>query len=199
VTTVFGIDGEYVDSQRLMIADADYRADDLTKRIDLGTRFDLVQSLEVAEHLAPAAAETFINNLTRHGDVILFSAALPGQGGIHHVNEQPFSYWRRKFAARGYQAYDPLRPLIRDNNEVAWWYRYGVLIYANEDGLAALPELSEIFEAEISANVPIGDPSPMALRWRRKLMRQLPRPLVEMITRAYMKRLESASTVTSKR
>jgi hypothetical protein len=64
----------------------------------------LVQSLEVAEHLDAQAADEFVDNLVRHGRLILFSAALPGQGGERHINEQPLDDWRSRFLARGYEA-----------------------------------------------------------------------------------------------
>jgi hypothetical protein len=34
-------------------------------------------SLEVAEHLPPGVAQTFVDALVRHGSVVLFSAAIP--------------------------------------------------------------------------------------------------------------------------
>ena len=47
---VVGVDGDYVDTSRLMIPRHDFRAADLSAPIDLARRFDLVQSLEEAEH-----------------------------------------------------------------------------------------------------------------------------------------------------
>jgi 2-polyprenyl-3-methyl-5-hydroxy-6-metoxy-1,4-benzoquinol methylase len=63
-------------------------AQSLDSPLDLGRAFDLVISLEVAEHLPESAADAFIDSLVRHGDVILFSAAIPFQGGHRHINEQ---------------------------------------------------------------------------------------------------------------
>ena len=61
----------------------------LANPVDLGRKFDLVQSLEVGEHLPKSAADTFVETLVKHGDVVLFSAASVGQGGHDHINEQP--------------------------------------------------------------------------------------------------------------
>lgn len=90
VTTTL-VDGDYVENPMVK----DFRAHDLSKPIDLGERFDLVQTLEVAEHLPETSASDFVDTLTRHGDIVLFSAAVKGQGGEHHVNEQPVEYWRK--------------------------------------------------------------------------------------------------------
>src|SRR5579863_1688252 len=137
---VLGIDGPYVDQGHLLIDPGEFRAADLGERIDLGRRFDLVQSLEVAEHLPETKARPFVETLCRHGSAILFSAAVPGQGGEQHVNEQPLSYWRALFAGKGYVAVDYLRPRIAEDRAIQWWYRYNALLYVAQEALGALPE-----------------------------------------------------------
>ncbi len=74
---------------------------DLRKPIDLKRRFDLVWCFEVAEHLHAKYADVFLDTLTRHGNLIVMSAAPPGQGGEGHFNEQPQKYWIEKMAQRG--------------------------------------------------------------------------------------------------
>jgi hypothetical protein len=88
-----------------------------------------VQSLEVAEHVPATAAQTFVDCLVAHAPVVLFSAAVPGQGGDNHVNEQPYEYWRSLFADRGYRMYDFLRPQIV-GTKAAHWYRYNTFLFA---------------------------------------------------------------------
>ena len=66
---------------------------DLRRPLDLGRRFDLVWCFEVAEHIHSNYVDTFVDTLVRHSDVIVFSAAPPGQGGEGHFNEQPAPYW----------------------------------------------------------------------------------------------------------
>jgi hypothetical protein len=34
---------------------------------------------------------------------VIATHAFPGQGGHHHVNEQPYSYWVQKFAEYGFK------------------------------------------------------------------------------------------------
>ena len=56
-------------------------------------RFDLAVSMEVAEHLPANAMEAYFGNVTQFSDLLLFSAAHPGQGGTGHVNERNSWEW----------------------------------------------------------------------------------------------------------
>lgn len=75
----------------------------LKMTINLKRRFDLAMCIEVAEHVEEKYANLLIKNITRHSDTVIFSAATPGQGGVGHVNEQPFDYWKEKFKQVGYE------------------------------------------------------------------------------------------------
>ena len=130
VSDVLGIDGNYVDRTALRIPLDKFAPVDLKQSFSLGRKFDLVQTLEVAEHLDEACADTFVESLARHGETILFSAAIPGQGGTHHVNEQWPSYWAEKFARVGYTAYDIIRPQIWTDPQILAFYRQNILIFA---------------------------------------------------------------------
>jgi SAM-dependent methyltransferase len=130
VSDVVGIDGDYVDRTVLQVPAGRFTPADLSQPFSLERKFDLVQSLEVAEHLDEACADTFVESLAAHGETILFSAAVPGQGGTHHVNEQWPSYWAEKFAKAGYTAYDVIRPRIWSDPRVVWWYRQNILLFA---------------------------------------------------------------------
>jgi len=69
---------------------------DLTTPIHIDRRFDLAMNIEVAEHIDKKYADLVVENITRHTDLLIFSAATPGQGGYGHINEQPFEYWAEK-------------------------------------------------------------------------------------------------------
>ncbi|MGB7160681.1 MAG: class I SAM-dependent methyltransferase [Tepidisphaeraceae bacterium] len=86
---------------------------DLSKPVDLGRRFDLAYTVEVAEHIHPQSADVFVQNLTRHADRVLMTAARPGQGGMGHLNEQEPQYWYGKFEAAGYRPDEAAREAIR--------------------------------------------------------------------------------------
>ena len=104
---------------------------------DLKRKFDLVISLEVAEHLHESSAAGFISSLVKHGDTIIFSAAIPGQGGQNHLNEQWMKYWIDLFAVHGYAVYDLIRPRIWDIEEVEYWYKQNMIVISKHD-LSAL-------------------------------------------------------------
>lgn len=61
---------------------------------------DLAVSIEVAEHIPPEHVEGFLRWFDG-ADRVLLTAAPPGQGGNHHINEQPQSYWIALFEKRG--------------------------------------------------------------------------------------------------
>jgi SAM-dependent methyltransferase len=143
VTDIFGVDGDYVPKDALVIDPISFRAADLTKPLSIGRRFDLVLSLEVAEHLPEASAGHFVDQLTAHGPVVLFSAAVPGQGGTGHINEQWPSYWIEKFNARGYRALDILRPALWADDKIAWWYRQNCMFFADEQACTENPRFAE--------------------------------------------------------
>ena len=139
VEEIVGVDGDYVDRSRCMFPAERFVCHDLSRPLRLDRRFDLVECLEVAEHIPHASAGDLVDSLTAHGDIILFSAAPPGQGGEFHINEQPYDYWRDLFRKRGYVALDAVRPGIRGCADVASWYRYNIFVFVKEERLADLP------------------------------------------------------------
>jgi SAM-dependent methyltransferase len=125
---VLGVDGPWVKSQ-LVIPSENFITHDLSTPLRLQRRFDLALSLEVAEHLPESAARTFVQSLCDAGDVVVFSAAIPGQGGRRHLNERWPVYWAELFQQRGYDCHDYLRPKIWNNPRVAWHYAQNSLIF----------------------------------------------------------------------
>lgn len=124
-----GLDGDWVDRAALRSAGIDFRPTDLAGTITIDGRHDLCISVEVAEHLPAARADAFVEALCRASDVVLFSAAVPQQGGTEHVNEERTSRWAARFDSRGYSAFDLVRGTVWNDPRVAWWYRQNVLVY----------------------------------------------------------------------
>lgn len=129
IADVIGLDGAYVDTSQLKIPRALFKDMDLELPIRLERSFDLAVSLEVAEHLSARRARSFVADLTRLAPIVLFSAAIPGQGGDQHINEQWQSYWQRLFADQGFRAIDCVRPSFWNNEQVEYWYRQNTLLY----------------------------------------------------------------------
>jgi 2-polyprenyl-3-methyl-5-hydroxy-6-metoxy-1,4-benzoquinol methylase len=132
VSEIFGVDGIQVERSELMIEESEFLKYDLTKKLELNKKYDMAISLEVAEHLPESAADTFVESLTSHTSTILFSAAIPQQGGQYHLNEQWPNYWNKKFKKRGFQAFDILRLKFWDNEDVLWWYRQNMVFFVKQ-------------------------------------------------------------------
>lgn len=124
-----GIEGEWVQQPALSTGIELHHAR-LEEPIPLDERFDLALCLEVAEHLSPMRARGLVADLTRLGRHVLFSAAIPGQGGHLHVNEQWQGYWAELFAEQGYGALDIVRPRVRWKRGVEFWYRQNAILYS---------------------------------------------------------------------
>jgi SAM-dependent methyltransferase len=141
---VIGLDGGWVPRDELAIAPAAFRATDLALPVELDRRFDLVLSLEVAEHLDPARADGFVGDLCRLGPVVLFSAAVPGQTGTDHRNEQWPQYWHRRFAAQGFVGLDVVRRALWDDEDVAPWYAQNAFVFVHRRHLERLTRLRDL-------------------------------------------------------
>lgn len=131
VADAWGVDGAWVDERLLQIPPERFLRRDLARPFDLGRTFDLVVSLEVAEHLPASSADTFVDSLVRLGPVVAFSAAIPFQGGTHHVNEQWPEYWTERFERRGYAVVDAVRPRVWQAPDVEPYYAQNTLLYVD--------------------------------------------------------------------
>lgn len=130
IKDICGIDGVYVDINSLVIESKYYKALDLCNEFNLNKYFDLVICLEVAEHLPEESAEKLVQSLVNHSDIIIFSAAIPGQGGQNHLNEQWPLYWSNLFKTVGFERYDLIRPYIWTERNVDIWYRQNIFVFS---------------------------------------------------------------------
>ena len=139
VGDVLGVDGSYAaDEDRLLIPQSKFLDHDLSSPLSLHRQFSVALCLEVAEHLHAEAARQLVENLTTLAPCIVFSAAIPGQGGIGHVNEQWPWYWQEIFHDFEYVQLDIIRPLIWKNVAIAPWYRQNIFVYASKSECATL-------------------------------------------------------------
>ncbi len=145
VDRILGIDGDYVDKRKLKIKPENFLAADLSKPLDVDGDFDLAMSVEVAEHLPPSSAQRFVDNLTSLSPIVLFSAAIPHQDGVNHINEQWPLYWIKKFEENGYGVIDNIRLQFWENEDVAWWYKQNLLLFIRLSVISNYPNLTSIF------------------------------------------------------
>jgi len=129
VDTLLGLDGDHVPRAELLVPEDRFMAVDLRRPFNAPRTFDLAMSLEVAEHLPEESADSFVESLTKLAPTILFSAAVPHQGGWHHVNEQWPQYWADLFAQRNFWPVDCLRDRFWTNPRVRWWYAQNTVLY----------------------------------------------------------------------
>jgi SAM-dependent methyltransferase len=141
VADTLGIDGEWAAGFHDLESNG-FLQHDLSIPIELTRRFDLVVCLEVAEHLQPACAGDLIKSLIRLGDVVLFSAAVPYQGGTLHLNEQWPDYWAAMFESHGYRTIDAVRPRLWNHPSVDWWYVQNTLLFVDAARSASVESLS---------------------------------------------------------
>lgn len=137
IEDIFGVDGDWVKKEMLVIPPEKFLAMDLKKTFCLERQFDLAISLEVAEHLPPSSAPLFVKSLASTAPVIFFSAAIPFQGGVNHLNEQWPDYWEQYFREQGYIVIDCIRKRIWKTNDIDYFYAQNSLVFAK-------PELFDI-------------------------------------------------------
>ena len=122
-----GFEGQWVDG--VAPDELDIRVTDLEKPLPSVGNFDLAMCLEVAEHLSNTRGVSIVSDICRLSDYVLFSAAIPGQGGTNHSNEQWQSWWADLFAQNDFVMFDCVRPSVWENRAVEWWYRQNVFLY----------------------------------------------------------------------
>jgi len=158
VEEILGIDGEYMDRNLLQIPQDRFRPADLSRPFEVERVFDLAISLEVAEHLPPESASAFVASLCGLAPAVLFSAAIPFQGGNHHLNEQWPDKWAELFGEHGYLAVDFVRKRVWQNEAVEWWYAQNTLLFVRRDLLESNASLKAEFERTSSGQLHVVHP-----------------------------------------
>lgn len=107
---------------------------DLCQPLKLEKKFDLCLCIEVAEHLPEKCADTLIKTLVNLSDVIIFTAAAPGQGprSMGHINEQEHMYWIDKFKDSDFDHYKELSNDLSKKmieKKVVWWITKNLMIF----------------------------------------------------------------------
>lgn len=128
ISTIYGVDGS--DEGHQLLSDEEFEIVDLGKPYVPRQKYDLAVCLEVAEHVDEKYSDIFVANVARCSDNILWSAAVPGQRGLNHINEQWPSYWIPKFASYGFSCNGSFRYEFWNDEEIETWYRQNILLFS---------------------------------------------------------------------
>jgi glycosyltransferase involved in cell wall biosynthesis len=113
--------------------DIDDRVDgkDYLKKLSLfevNDKSDVVICLEVAEHIETELSDSIVDSIIRNVNddgMIIWTAAIPGQGGVGHINCQTKEYWEEKFISRGFYRdctiENNLLEYIRSGSHMGWF------------------------------------------------------------------------------
>lgn len=142
---ITGVDGDWVPAEIRKINRNQFIEFDLSQVETYPNlpKKNLVISLEVAEHLPAQYANRFVDYLASLGDFIIFSAAIPFQGGVDHFNEQWPAYWANLFGQKNMVLIDCIRPLIWEDKSIPVWYKQNIFLVANKDRLDNLKGIKE--------------------------------------------------------
>lgn len=88
VNIVFGVDGDLINGA-------------IFKHLD--RLYDMAICVEGAEHIPDKYSEILVQNITKNTNLLIFSAAPPGKGGVDHVNERTWTYWKNRFNKVGFE------------------------------------------------------------------------------------------------
>jgi hypothetical protein len=141
---VHGVDGGHINPANLSIPEHCFTHCDLSLPFTISApgQFDLACCLEVGEHLPKSQSTRLVQQLVQLAPFVLFSAAVPGQGGTHHINEQWPAYWRALFSAARYRLLE-IRPLLQLNRGIEWYYRQNLMMFVSRH-ISLTPRLEEL-------------------------------------------------------
>ena len=170
VRTTFGMDGPWVCENHLLVDRKCFKSIDLNNIGEPSSRYDLAISLEVAEHLTEESSVSLIKFLTGSARYVLFSAAIPGQGGTGHLNEQWPSYWVEIFEKFDFKVYDCLRKRIWGNESVAPAYRQNLFLFVSSQEAQTFEKMNPDIETHSmgALNVIHPDIYKHIVNWRMK-------------------------------
>ena len=134
IDNIKGVDCNEVDENSLFVPRKYIYIDNLELHKNVNNeKYDLLLNIEVAEHLHNSCSEDFIKMLVSYSDIILFSAAIPYQSGINHINCQPLQFWYNIFSKYDYVCFDFRDKLMDLYEDIASYYAQNILLYVHRD------------------------------------------------------------------
>lgn len=106
---------------------------DLDRIAPTPIKVDVAICTEVLEHLAPTRSEEIVRFLAESAEIIVFSAAVPRQGGLGHINEQWHNHWHTVFSKYGFTYFDGFKPFLISDERVHYWLIQNLFIYVRKD------------------------------------------------------------------
>lgn len=140
-TRILGIEGHWVAGRHRLAEDEIVFSDLSQAQHTFDREFDLALSVEVGEHLPDVASRPLVASLTKSAEVVVFSAAIKGQTGVGHINEQPPQYWVQRFWEYGFVPLEMIRPFIQLDSKMYFWLRQNLMVFVNYDLLIRRPDL----------------------------------------------------------
>jgi len=138
VTAIDGFSSpDFKNTQRINFNKVDLNDQKALEQFLSDKKFDLAVCTEVGEHLNPSSSAHLIKYLTQSAPVVIFSAAVPRQGGHGHINCQTREFWHDLFSGNGFRVVDSFRTKLRDNESLAMWYKLNLLDYVSKDSKLA--------------------------------------------------------------
>jgi SAM-dependent methyltransferase len=151
ITDIKGVEGPYIKKELVKIANEKLTIFDLKNVYSEPRKYDLAMSLEVGEHLPTECSINLVKTLTQLSNVVLFSAALPGQEGTYHINEQYPEFWAALFLQFNFLPVDCIREKIWHTDGIEYWYKQNTILYIHESILPNYPALKKNSE-NVQAN-----------------------------------------------
>lgn len=127
VEIVTSVDGDWVNDPVVDLVRLDITSDPLPS-----PTFDLAISLEVMEHIPTEASHRVAHWMATHADVVVFSCAIPHQGGAGHISERWHTEWVELFAEYDLHPDDSIRTAIWDDERIEPWYRQNLLVFCTD-------------------------------------------------------------------
>ncbi len=145
IKDVVGVDGPWIKSKLLLIPPNKFITSDLAKPFSLKRKFDMALCLEVAEHLPSSSSSVLVKSLVKLSPIVVFSAAIPGQGGTNHINEQWLEYWEKLFNKHNYVLVDAIRPILWEKKDVECWYAQNMTLFVKKNTLSQYKKLLHLY------------------------------------------------------
>lgn len=173
----------YLNDGKILLVERDFVKDAET----LLPSADLALCLEVAEHLPTNVSQSLVARLTEASNLVVFSAASPGQGGTYHINEQPMKFWISEFAKYGFEPYDVFRDILAKHQSVPRFYALNMLLFLSVEFQttdAFLVNSHSLQEHKVSRLDQL-DKRTLVEKIRYSLIRILPVKIVTLLSRKF--------------